>query len=72
MPICDLIRNFTGQTYETVDYRNAVYKKVYAEVYPHNEEKIIQLLQDADESNVGLIPAQALLNVLSKVVKKLS
>lgn len=72
VPICDLIRNFTGQPYETVDYRNNVFKKVYTEVYPHNEEKVIQLLQDADETNVGLISAQALLNVLSKVVRKLS
>ncbi len=62
--MCDLVRNFTGQPYETVDYRNTVYKKVYSEVYPMNEEKTIQLLQDADVSNVGLISAQALLTVL--------
>lgn len=42
--MCDLVRNFTGQAYETVDYRNNVYKKVYAEVYPHHEDKVIQLL----------------------------
>lgn len=72
VPVCDLIRNFTGQAYETVDYRNNVYKKVYAEIYPHNEEKVIQLLQEVDESNVGLVSAQSLLNVLAKVVKKLT
>lgn len=46
VPICDLIRNFTGQAFETVDYRNTVFKKVYGEVYPNREEEIIQLLQD--------------------------
>ncbi len=44
VPICDLIRNFTGQAYETVDYRNDVYKKVYSEIYPNKEEQVIQLL----------------------------
>lgn len=46
VPICDLIRNFTGQSFETVDYRNAVFKKVYADIYPRKEEEVIQLLQE--------------------------
>lgn len=41
IPVCDLIRNFTGQPYETVDYRNAMFKKVYEQIYPHREEEII-------------------------------
>lgn len=72
VPVCDLVRNFTGQPYETVDYRNTVFKKVYAELYPRQEERVIQLMQEADESNVGLITAKALLNVLSRVITKLS
>ena len=72
VPVCDLVRNFTGLPYETVDYRNEVFKKVYNEIYPHKEEQVIQLLQEADETNVGLIKAQALLNVLIKVIKNLS
>ena len=28
IPIADLVRNFTGQPFETVDYRNTVFKKV--------------------------------------------
>ena len=55
-----------------MDYRNAVFKKVYAEIYPRREEEVIQLLQDKDESNVGLISAQALLSVLIQVVKSQS
>ena len=72
VPVGDLVRNFTGQPFETVDYRNTVYKKIYAEIYPQNEERVIQLMQDADESNVGLISATALLNVLKMVVTKLN
>ena len=55
IPVCDLVRNFTGQPFETVDYRNDVFKKVYAEIYPGQEEKTIQMLQDADESNIGMV-----------------
>jgi len=35
VPVNELVRNFTGQPFETVDYRNEVFKKVYAEIYPH-------------------------------------
>jgi len=72
VPICDLVRNFTGQAFETVDFRNAVFKKVYAEVYPNREDELIQALQDEDDSNIGLISAEKLLNVLIKICKKQS
>lgn len=39
--VCDLVRNFTGLPYETVDYTNTVFKKVYAEIYPNNEDHVI-------------------------------
>ena len=64
VPICDLIRNFTGEAFATVDFRNSVFKTIYTEIYPNKEDQIIQLMQEADDTNVGLITAQALLNVL--------
>lgn len=36
-----LVSNFTGQAYETVDYRNDVYKKIYAEIYPNKEDTFV-------------------------------
>ena len=72
VPICDLIRNFTGEAFATVDFRNSVFKTIYTEIYPNKEDQIIQLMQEADDTNVGLITAQALLNVLGQVVTKLT
>lgn len=67
-----LVRNFTGKSYETVDFRNKIYKKCYAEIYPNNEEKIIQLLQEQDVTNCGIISGASLLTVLQKVIKNVS
>jgi len=68
----NLVRNFTGKAYETVDFRNKIFKQIYTEIYPKNEEKTIQLLQDQDETNIGLISGPSLLSVLTKVVKNVS
>ena len=44
VPIPDLVRNFTGKAYETADFRNATYKKIYSEIYPDREEEMLTLL----------------------------
>ena len=44
VPIPDLVRNLTGKAYETADFRNATYKKIYSEVYPAREAEILALL----------------------------
>lgn len=59
-----LIRNFTGKPYETVDFRNATYKKLYAEIYPNKEDDLIAALQEQDAQNAGLVDANGLLKVL--------
>lgn len=41
--VCSIVRNFTGSKFETVDYRNSLFKKLYADIYPQKEDKIIQL-----------------------------
>ena len=41
VPVEALVRNLTGKPYETVDFRNAIYKKLYAEIYPDKEEAFI-------------------------------
>ena len=38
-----MVRNFTGKEFETVDFRNKIFKQLYAEVYPNNEQKLIKL-----------------------------
>ena len=33
-----LITNLSGKDFETVDYRNKIFKRVYQSIYPHNEK----------------------------------
>ena len=32
--ITALLRNLSGQEHETVDFRNKVFRQIYAEIYP--------------------------------------
>lgn len=50
-----LLRNLSGQEYETVDYRNRIFRLIYAEIHPHKEAKLIQLLEEADPLNDGRV-----------------
>jgi hypothetical protein len=50
-----LISNFTGQPYQTVEFRDKIFKQVYTEIYPQNEEKLIQLLGEKDSGNEGRV-----------------
>ena len=68
IPVDNLIRNFTGKPYETVDFRNAIYKKLYTEIYPNKEEEMIAALQEKDTDNAGLVDANGLLAVLVKLI----
>ena len=42
--VSNLISNFTGSPFETIDFRNKIFKQLYTEIYPNNEERVIQLL----------------------------
>jgi Ca2+-binding EF-hand superfamily protein len=65
----ELIRNFTGQEYETVDFRNKVFKLIYHDIFPGKEEELISLLQEQDNENFGLVNERQLLTALKAVVK---
>ena len=66
VPVEALIRNLTGKPYETVDFRNQIYKKLYLEIYPDKEEALISELQEQDTQNAGLVDGGGLLRVLVK------
>jgi hypothetical protein len=51
----ELVRNFTGQAYETVDFRNKMLKLIYHDVFPAKEDELISLLQEQDKDNLGLL-----------------
>ena len=53
--VAELIRNFTGQPYETVDFRNQTLKHLYQDIFPAREEELISLLQEQDKNNQGLV-----------------
>jgi Ca2+-binding EF-hand superfamily protein len=67
-----LVRNLTGREFETVDFRNKIFSKIYAEIFPHQEEKMIQLLQEEDGDNLGLLRGASLLKVLNELIKTVS
>jgi len=63
-----LIQNLTGKPFETVDFRNQIYKQLYADIYPNKERQVLQLLQEYDKENNGIIKKRDLLQVLQKTV----
>lgn len=67
-----MISNFTGSPFETIDFRNKIFKQLYTEIYPDNEERAIRLLQEVDKDNLGSIRASDLLKMLTKINNKIS
>lgn len=70
-----LIRNLVGKDFETVDFRDKLFKRIYAEVIESSsstKEKFKNLLVKYDTLNDGTIVAQDLQKVLSKVCKRIS
>jgi hypothetical protein len=39
--ITALLRNLSGQEHETVDFRNKVFRQIYAEIYPQREDELL-------------------------------
>jgi hypothetical protein len=33
-----LVRNLCGQEHETVDFRNKIFREIYAEIHPNKED----------------------------------
>lgn len=71
MDVGVLVTNLCGKEFETVDYRNKILKKIYPQVYPQNEWKLLKLFEEADPVNDGRIEPAALKIVLSKVTNNL-
>mmetsp|Transcript_23065 Transcript_23065/g.22459 ORF Transcript_23065/g.22459 Transcript_23065/m.22459 type:complete len:459 (+) Transcript_23065:1720-3096(+) len=66
--VTTLLRNLCGTEHETVDYRNKVFRQIYAEVHPEKTERLLQLLEEADPQNDGRVEPQGLRNALRKVL----
>jgi hypothetical protein len=66
-----LITNLCGKEFETVDYRNKVFKRIYQQVYPHNEKKLLWLFEEADPVNDGRVEPAALKIILGKVTNNI-
>jgi len=43
-----LVSNLSGKDFETIDYRNKIFKKIYQQIYPNNETQFLKLMEDAD------------------------
>lgn len=55
IPVYILLPNLTGQPFETVEFRNKIFKRIYLEIYPNNEQKLINKLAECDTNNKGKI-----------------
>lgn len=68
-----LIRNLCGKDFETVDFRDKLYKRIYSEILDSSNtvrrEKFKNLLIKYDDLNDGTIVAQDLQKVLNQVCK---
>jgi Ca2+-binding EF-hand superfamily protein len=62
-----LLSNLCGKEFETLDYRNKISRKIYTQVFPHKEKRLLKLLEDADALNDGKIEPNALKLALLKV-----
>lgn len=64
MDVHILIRNLTGKEFATVDFRDKIYKALYNDIFPNNEERILQLFQNEDQTNQGMLKGDSLMRVL--------
>jgi hypothetical protein len=63
-----LMRNLTGQDFETCDYRNKIFKEIFQELKndKKKEEKLRKLLEDLDGEHSGFLGPHDLKYALSK------
>lgn len=68
VPVPVLIQNMTGRSFETVDFRDEIYKQLYSEIYPHKEQQLLGHFQDADRENLGFLRPADIFECLKKCV----
>ncbi len=66
-----MLRNFCGKEHETVDYQNKIFREIYQIIHPNKEDRLVQLLEDADPLNDGRVEPQGLKSVLMKLCSTL-
>ena len=67
--ISTLISNLSGKEFETIDYRNKIFKKLYQQIYPSNESQFLKVMEDADPLNDGRVEPAALRIALAKLTQ---
>jgi Ca2+-binding EF-hand superfamily protein len=74
--VTTLIRNLCGKDYETVDFRDKVFKRVYHDIFESSDsdrkDKFRNLLVKHDDLNDGSIVGQDLQKVLAQVCNNIS
>ena len=43
-----LVSNLSGKEFETMDYRNKIFKKIYQQIYPSNESQFLKLMEETN------------------------
>lgn len=65
--VSTLISNLCGKEFETIDYRNKIFKQIYQQIYPNNEQQFLKLMEESDPQNDGKVEAAALRLALAKI-----
>lgn len=64
-----MVRNLCGEEFETIDYRNKIFKKLYYEIYDQNKGKELkELFTSMDNRFDGTLEPHELKLALMKVV----
>ena len=64
-----MVRNLCGEEFETIDYRNKIFKKLYYEIYDQNKGKEFkELCAQMDSRFDGTLEPHELRLALLKVV----
>ena len=70
-----LMKNLVGQDYETVDFRDKLYKRVYHEIFvtsdPSRKEKLRDMLIENDDLCDGTIIPKNLQSILTKLCRNI-
>ncbi len=70
VPIAMLLQNLVGNEFETCDFRNRIFKRIYAEVHDHrNEAALKRAFFKQDQANDGTLGVTEMKAALGEVIQ---
>lgn len=63
----NLAQNLCGKDYETIDFRNKIFRLIYKEIFPKQEHRLIRTFEDLDPYNDGKLEPKSMKIALGKL-----